>query len=243
MTTNMKALLGIDQNIVDNISQINVYEFMYGAKSIEVSQLQYSNIGLYVSKPFRISSPGAVGLDVDEVIPELTATQYRVIINYKDIVNNVEVGTEAVSSNLLPGHVALISDISYPEILDGSDNSTTNMAFDGQWFGYTRFAIDQSFPVTVNQNGIPMLSGTYNTELQPDGRVRIWFFSTNNVNRNISVFTVSYKPNISAYVLNLERHDIAYATLQIIPRSISSNRLLTPRISSYSMKFKKFGSL
>lgn len=243
MTSSMQTLLGISPSIVNSFNQVNVYEFMYGIQNLAISQLLYSNLGLYVSKAFRITSPGAIGLDVIQTIPNLTAVQYRVFVQYKDIVDGVETGNATLNTAILPGSVSVISDTTYPEILDGSDNDTTNIAFNGQWFGFTKFPVDLSQPISVSQNGVPMLSGSFNVDPQSDGTVRIWFFSNNNVNRNISVFTVSYTPQSSSRVASLAKHDVAYVNLQILLRSISPNRLITPFLTSYSMKFKKFGSL
>lgn len=244
MTNNMQNLLGINTTLVSDTTQVNVYEFMYGMKSIALQQLRYANLGLYVSKPFRIESPGAIGLDVIESIPQLTAIQYRAIVNYKDIVDGQETGTSVLETNILPGQAMSIADDVYPEILDGSDNTVIV----GQWSGFTRFPLEwvnsttPTKPFVVKQNGIS-IAGTFNLEQQADNTARVWFYSGNNANRNISTFTVSYTPLESARVVDLERHDVAYITLQVLLRSISPNPLLTPFVTSYSMKFKKFGSL
>lgn len=243
MTGNMQGLLGITNSLITDTDEINVYEFMYGIKSLGISRVLYSNKGLYVSKPFRSISPAAIGLTSVEDIPELTVVQYRVLVSYKDITDGIETGTDTLEANILPGDISVISNIpvgnqrAYPEIIDGSDDTAT-----GQWSGFTRFAVNYSDDVTVFQNGVEMLPGTFNVEAQTDGTARIWFYSSNNINRNISVFTVNYTP-ATGHVIDLVKHDVAYITLQIILRSISPDRLLTPLVSSYSMKFKKWGAL
>lgn len=240
MTSNMKTLLGIDTTLQSDANQINVYEFLYGMNSIGVYRLNYGSNGIYVSIPYKVLKTGAVGLSVDEVIPPLTAIQYRVFADYKDILGGTETAVGGLAANILPGGVNTISDQlnGYPEILDGSDDGY------GNWIGYTRFKVNTSLlsNVTVNQNGTTPVIGVVATD-EAYGTTKIVFPSVNVVNRNTSFFTVNYTPISNSQVIPLDKHDVDYVTLQIILRSMSPNQLLTPYINAYSLKFKKYGAL
>jgi hypothetical protein len=236
MTNLMQDLLNIGITKVSDTSTVDVYEFLYGIKSINFSQLQYLNEGIYVSKPYTIPSAGAIGLDTVDSIPSLTAIEYDVLVEYDDLVSpsGTPQFVSSFAQNILPANVINIEG----EVLDLTDDLQTASTSD-----ITRFGVTNLNTVQVFQNNVLLSPSFYTlTKDITTNKVTIKILDSQIApsQRHISLYTINYQPTTDSYTVNLDRHTQAIISLRMFLRSLSPNAMLTPSISSYSMKFKKY---
>lgn len=238
MTNIMQDLLDTQKSRLTDTDTVNVYEFLYGIKSINFSQMQYLNQGIYVTKPYSIPRAGAIGLNVVQSIadPSLASVEYDVLVEYRDIAGSgVSQFQSSFAQNILPASIDTITG----EVLDG-----TNSLLLSNWKATSRFGVDDVNSIEVFQNNI-LLDSSFYTLSTPDvdtGRVTITIgdSSISPAQRNISFYTINYIPVQESYVVELDKHDEVIVNLRIFLRSASPNRLVTPSIDSYSMKFKQY---
>lgn len=237
MTHIMQQLLNIEKSKLTDTNIVDVYEFLYGIKTINISQVQYLHDGIYVTKPYPILLAGAVGLNANESVSDpLTSIEYDLLVEYDDVLvsGNPPEFVSSFAQNILPTATLVVTG----EVLDGTDN-----AFLSNWSAETRFGVTSVSGVQVFQNNI-LLSPTFYALTQNSTTKKVTVTIANTAispsQRNISFYTINYTPTKDAYTINLVRHDQAVVNLRILLRSLSPNRMLTPLVRSFSLKFKKF---
>jgi hypothetical protein len=231
MTSNMKNLLGITTSLAEDNSIVDVYEFMYGLKTLEFSQQTYKNYGIFVSQSYNIPKLGAIGLEVNQAVvggANLTSIEYDMFIESHK-------GTDVfyLSQAILPPDTDTIQG----EVLDGSANENSN------WECLTRFQCDDLGSIILYRNGIRVDENGYSVSKDTTtGRANIIVNASTIGWASIrsSVFTVGYTPLDSAYIVEIPSQDYAIINLRIFMRSIDPNRQLTPSITSFSLKYKKY---
>ncbi len=231
MTSNMKTLLGIDRSLLSDSNTVDVFEFMYGIKTLEVSQQFFRESGIFVSKNYTVEKLGAIGLETDETIMPRESTALT-SIEY-DLFVEAHSGDEITryTSPILPSDTDTIEG----EILDGT--------IDTNWSAKTRFPVGAD--LAIYKNGETLGAGAYSLSVDPSDGCTIVTVYANVIGLpsiRTSVFTASYIPTSAAYTFELGDPDVEYAiiNLRIFLRSIDPNRQLTPSIRSYSLKFKKY---
>lgn len=232
MTTNMKNALGITKSLLTESNTVDTYEYLYGVKTIELAQLQYKNNGIYVSEPLSVERLGAVGLETNETSTDLTPIEYDLLITLSD-----EDGTSTTLQPIpiLPAGANSVES----EILDCQDA-------DPYWSATTRFGVDDlsSMVVKMNSSTLTETSHYILTQDAVTKKVTVQIIGANLGWPTVrtSNFTVSYQPVIESYVAETESYDNAIINLRIFMRSIDPNKLLTPSVRSYSLKYKKYSS-
>lgn len=234
MATNMQDLLDINPSGIP--ANIDTYEFLYGMNNIKFQKVQYNNYGIYVSTNEIISKPGIAGLETDQQIPSpnLASVQYDIIVQYQDLVNNIVTRTfSPITYPILPASISQITG----ELLYLQSNLSPIMHS-------TRFAVKDLSSIAVYQNGVKLPSTYYSIAVQTDKTVTITLSNTylSQTTINTSNFTINYIPASSAYLVQLEQHDQAIINFRIFLQSQDPNKMLTPSIGSWALKFAKFGS-
>jgi hypothetical protein len=231
MSTNMKRALGINKSLLSESEIVDTYEYLYGIKTLELSQLQYKSNGIYVSDPLAVEKLGAIGLETNQTSTELTPIEYDVLISLSD--------TDGTSETLIPQPILPAGESVDSEILDCSYSTP-------YWVATTRFGVDDLTSIVVKMNSSLLTETThYNLVQDPTTKkvtVQIIGDNLGWPTVRTSNFTVSYEPVIESYVVETERFDNAIINLRIFMRSIDPNKLLTPSVRSYSLKYKKYSS-
>jgi hypothetical protein len=238
MSSNMKALLSIDKERLTDTQTVDVYEFLYGIKRLEIGLTRYKNLGLYVSLPSKIELLGVIGLEAEEDIPSLTSIEYELLVKQYTIEDGQETLTASSRYDILPAGISLITD----EVLDGDENIA------GYWEATTRFPIENigtyigNLNITIKRNDVEMSASEWQGSVLSDGRVTIKIYNSALplASRNTSIFTASYIPSSLSYVVALSETDYSEVFIRILLRNLTSNGMTTPQVRNYSMKFKKY---
>lgn len=236
MTNIMQNLLNIGVTKASDTNTIDVYEFLYGIKSITLSKIEYLNQGIYVTKPYTISKAGAIGLDIINRIPNLCSVEYDTLVEYDDVI--VPSGTPQFTSNFVQSILPADVDTIEEEILDLTDNAAAANAT-----GITRFGVDDTSTIKVYQSNVLLSPSSYTVTQDVTTKKVTITISDGTISpsqRHICFYTINYNPTIDSYTVPLDRHDQTVVNLRIFLRSLSPNSMLTPSVSSYSMKFKQY---
>ncbi len=237
MTSLMKDLLDIEKSKLTDTDTIDVFEFMYGAKTIDIGRTGYLNQGIYVAQPYHLLNGGAVGLNtVEGPNHELTSVEYSLIVEYLDIPagNTTPEFAGRFTYDILPANTKTVIN----EVLDGVDDTNTS-----SWNATSHFGVRDLTTVVVKQNNIPLIPSAYSISQDPITKkvtVNLLDSVITPTQRRISFYTISYLPSLSAYTVDLVQHDESFIYLRILLRSNSANTAITPTVHSYSLKFKTF---
>jgi len=237
MSVNMRNKLGLTTTQSSDAKVVDVYEFMYGIKTIALNQLKYGQKGIFVSEPGLIELAGAAGLESDEAIDleGLNSIEYDLLVDHMDYDDNDELQLEDRRVyNILPSDAEGVTG----EVLDGKEDTVA-----GTWTATTRFPVDlSSADLVIKQNNVAMSVGFYSVSYDTNNYATITITNSQIASRNraASFFTADYTPTESAWAVDFPRHDAVSISLRILLRSLDATKLSTPRIASYSMKFKRF---
>lgn len=230
MTSNMKRKLGIDKSLLTESNTVDIYEYLYGIKTLDIGQLQYKTNGIYVSEGYSVERLGAVGLEVNDETSDMTMAEYDLIISLADASGNSEIVTKPI----LPSDEEVST-----EVLDCELSGN-------HWVGTTRFGVETLESLVVKMNNTTLEENTHYIPVQnpKDKKVTVQILGSvlGWPTVRTSNFTVSYTPVIESYVVETDRYDTAIINLRVFLRSIDPNKLLTPSVRSYSLKFKKYSS-
>ena len=233
MTSIMQNLLNIGAETANATNTVNVYEFLYGAKQIELSENKYSYQGIFVTQPYTINNCAAIALNTTDNIPADTAIEYNILVDFYNTVNGSPVFQESLGTvPILPA-----TEDNVFEILDGTNNTVLQ-----NWTATTRFGTSNLNSITVYQNGTKVITNSCTLTQNPSGTVTITIHDSiiPSYIRDTSVFTITYNTNIAANIITLPKYSQAVITLQIFLRSITPNTTVSPTVSSYSMQFKAY---
>jgi hypothetical protein len=226
MSSNLKNELDITASGTPSI--VDTYEFLYGLKSLSVSQLQYRPIGIFVSQNHEIDNLGVIGLETDEsTVADRCSIEYDVFVNY-----TTNGTTEYLTQSILPNDISTIQS----EVLDGISNASNN------WEATTRFPVS-GIP-TVYMNNIELSSDSYSI-IDANGYKKIIILPSIIAwpTLRASTFTIEYTPTEDAYTVSFPTGTTnAIINLRILLRSTNPNKQVTPIVESFSLKFKKYAS-
>lgn len=233
MTSIMQNLLNIGAETANATNIINVYEFLYGAKSIELSENKYSNEGIFVTQPYTINNCAAIALNTNDNTPANTAIEYNILVDYYNMVN----GSPVFEGSLGTVPILPATENSVNEILDGTNNIVLE-----NWTATTRFGTNNLGSIIIYQNGTQIITGSCILTQNQYGIVTVTIPNNKipSYIRDTSVFTITYETNVAANIITLPKYSQSVITLQIFLRSITPNTTVSPTVSSYSMQFKAY---
>lgn len=234
MASNLQDLLDITSS--GTVTIYDTYEFAYGMQAISLQQIQYAPIGIYVSESQTLSNIGAAGLETTQTIasPELASIQYDILVQYQDIsASGIVTNSASIVYPILPASITIVQG----EVLYTNPDTPYFMIA-------TRFSTTGTSTIVVYQNGSQLPVSYYNITLNSNNQIIIQLSSLylSLATINTSNFTIDYIPTSSAYVVPFQQHSQAIVNFRIFMQSFDPNKMSTPLIGSWSLKFAEYVS-
>ena len=186
---------------------VNKLAYVYGAYNISIFGRKYHNSSIYVSKPLPVSSNAkmislstnekhhdiVIGSDELEKTTNQTVSQTARITDIEYYITNKKNPSASDWISILPIEKKYVEG----ELLLGNDQQKVEEFKENFVIFTLRFKAISSETIVVRRNGIPIARDMYEVSL--DGRkigIKRDYFSA------YSIYTVDYKPDDSAYVVN-----------------------------------------